>query len=236
MYRQKKILAIIPARSGSKGLKDKNIKELNGKPLIAYTIEAAKKSGVFEDIVVSTDSDYYAKIAVKYGAQVPYLRPKELSSDISKSSDVILHEIEKYEKYGKIYDYFMLLQPTSPLRDETDIKNSVDLLINTEANSVVSVCECEHSHLLTCKLDISNRLDGLLDKINNLRRQDMESYYRLNGAIYISNVEYYKKYSNFYKEKCTAYIMDKYKSIDIDDIYQFKFAELLLKSNLEGEY
>lgn len=232
MYRQKKFLAIIPARSGSKGLKDKNIKKLNGKPLIAYAIESAKKSGVFEDIVVSTDSEVYAQIAIKYGAQVKSLRPKELSTDMSKSSDVILYEIDKAQRNGKKYDYFVLLQPTSPLRDEIDIKKSVDLLIEKDANAVVSVCECEHSELLSCKLDKSNRLDGLLDKINNSRRQDMDLYYRLNGAIYISNIEYFKMYKNFYKEKCIAYIMDKYKSIDIDDIYQFKFAEMIINCNL----
>ncbi|WP_455815880.1 acylneuraminate cytidylyltransferase family protein [Clostridium butyricum] len=122
-----KIIAIIPARSGSKGLKDKNIKEINGKPLIAYTIESAIKSNVFKDVLVSTDSKKYLEIAVKYGAYVPFLRNEKLAKDTSSTNDVIEDVLTQLKKIGKEYDAFMLLQPTSPLRSIEDIKNALKL-------------------------------------------------------------------------------------------------------------
>lgn len=224
-----KILAIIPARSGSKGLKDKNIRILNTKPLIAYTIEAALKSGVFEDVVVSTDSEEYKKISEEYGAWVPFLRSKDLSKDTSSTNEVIEDVILKLKDVGKEYDLLMILQPTSPLRDEEDIRNSVNLLYAKKANSVVSMCECDHSPLLTKALDENMNLDGFLSDLKQTRRQDFKKFYRLNGAIYLIKVDYFLKYKDFYKENSYAYIMDKNKSIDIDNIYDFNFAEILIK-------
>lgn len=224
-----RILAIITARSGSKGLKHKNIKKINGKPLIAYTIEAAKNSGIFMDIIVSTDSEKYADISKEYGASVPFLRSKELSSDTATSIDVILSVIEKMEELGSIYDYFMLLQPTSPLRTSNNIVEAYDLLKQKNANTVVGVCETEHSPLISNTLDPSLLLDKFLDKAKNMRRQDMPVYYRINGAIYICKVEYFKKYKDFYKEKSYAYIMNKRESVDIDDEIDFKLAEAIMK-------
>ncbi len=223
-----KILAIIPARSGSKGLKDKNIKNLNGKPLIAYTIEAALKSGVFKDVVVSTDSEEYKKISEEYGAWVPFLRSKDLSKDTSSTNEVIKDVILKLKDAGKEYDALMILQPTSPLRDEEDIRNSENLLYEKKANSVVSMCECDHSPLLTKALDGNMNLDGFLSDLKQTRRQDLKKIYRLNGAIYLIKVDYFLKYQDFYKENSYAYIMDKNKSIDIDNIYDFKLAEILM--------
>ena len=222
-------LAIIPARSGSKGLTNKNIKSLNGKPLIAYTIEAALESGIFKDVIVSTDSKEYADIAIKYGAKVPFLRAKELSTDKASTNDVIEEMIIKLDSMNYKYDNFVLLQPTSPLRDKDDIINAYDLFINKRANSVISMCECEHSPILAKKLEENRRLDGFLSDIDKVRRQDLNSYYRLNGAIYISKVRYFLKYKDFYKENSYAYIMSKEKSVDIDDIFDFQFAEFLLK-------
>ena len=226
-------MAIIPARSGSKGIKDKNIKLLNGKPLISYTIESAKKSNVFKDIIVSTDSKEYKEICEKYGAWVPFLRGQDLSGDEVATNDVIIDVLIKLKELGKEYDSFMILQPTSPLRDEYDICESTKLFYDNNFNSVVSMCECEHSPLLSKYLGESKCLDGFLSDLNKLRRQDLECYYRLNGAIYISKVEYFFKYRDFYKKDCCAYIMSKEKSVDIDDIFDFKFAEFLLsmKSN-----
>lgn len=224
-------LAIIPARSGSKGLINKNIRKLNGKPLIAYTIEAAINSRIFSDIIVSTDSQEYADIAVKYGAKVPFLRPKELGADNTGSNDVVEDVLLKMKKMGKEYENFMLLQPTSPLRDDKDILDAFNTFISKDAKSVISMCECEHSPLLFKQLGEDKCLDGFLSNIEKLRRQDLECYYRLNGAIYISKVDYFLKYKDFYKEKCYAYIMSKEKSVDIDDILDFKFAEFLLRMN-----
>lgn len=224
-----KIIAIITARSGSKGIIDKNIKMINGKPLIAYTIEAAKKSGVFTDILVSTDSERYKQVSEEYGAWVPFLRSESLAQDETSTVDVIEDVLIRLRGIGKSYDSFMLLQPTSPLRDELDIRDSVKLFEEKKANSVVSMCECEHSPVLSKQLEDNKCLDGFLSDIDKVRRQDLNSYYRLNGAIYISKVRYFLKYKDFYKENSYAYIMSKEKSVDIDDIFDFQFAEFLLK-------
>lgn len=225
---REKILAIIPARSGSKGLKDKNIKMMNGKPLIAYTIEAAKKSKIFEDIIISTDSEKYAKIAKKYGGSVPYLRDEKLANDNAKSSDVIFDILNRIEKK---YDLFILLQPTSPLRTEKNIIEAYKMYLEKKANSVVSVCEMEHSPLWANSLNEERRMDSFLKGIDvNGNRQELEIYYRINGALYIANVEYFKKYQDFYYKDSYAYIMEKENSIDIDDELDFKIAEYLIKN------
>jgi len=232
MFNNKRFLAIITARSGSKGLKDKNIKKLNGKPMMAYTIEAAEKSGIFDDIIVSTDSEKYAKISVDYGAQVPFLRPESLASDTASSMDVIEYTILELEKRGLKYDYFILLQPTSPLRDEKDIFNAVKLLFEKNANAIVSVCEVDHSPLLMNTLEKSLSMDKFIpDNISN-RRQDLPKHYRLNGAIYLSSMEYFLLYKNFYKEKSYAYIMDGKDSIDIDGDVDFLLASVLMKNKI----
>ncbi|WP_270670117.1 acylneuraminate cytidylyltransferase family protein [Paraclostridium bifermentans] len=227
MFDNKKFLAIIPARSGSKGLKDKNIKQLKNKPLIAYTIEAAKKSNIFDNIIVSTDSTVYADISKEYGAEIPFLRPKQISEDATTTVDVIVHTLKELKKRGKTYDYFVLLQPTSPLRNFEDIRGAVSMLIEKQANSIISVCEVDHSSELNICLGESYSMDGFLNN-KNLRRQDMPTEYRVNGAIYICHVKYFEKHKNFYDNNSYAYIMDKKNSIDIDDIYDFKVAEAML--------
>lgn len=140
-------LAIIPARSGSKGLKDKNIKLLNGKPLLVYSIEAALQAGVFDQVMVSTDSIEYSKIAKSYGAQVPFLRSEVNSSDQASSWDMVREVLSFYREEGKEFDSFCLLQPTSPLRNAEDIRNAYRLYAEHKAASVISVCETEHSPL-----------------------------------------------------------------------------------------
>lgn len=225
---QNKILAIIPARSGSKGLAHKNIKLLNGKPLMAYTIEAARKSGIFSNIIVSTDSKEYAEVAKKYGAETPYLRNKDISGDEATTVDVIIDTINQLKKMGKTYDYFMLLQPTSPLRNASDIKESMQLALEKDANAIVSMCECEHPIEWTRRLSGEKCLDGFLEGKAS-RRQEEERAYRLNGAIYLAKVDYFLQCKQFYKEKCFAYIMPQEHSIDIDTIYDFYMAKILIK-------
>lgn len=230
MYRGKKFLAIIPARSGSKGVENKNIKQLNGKHLIGYTIEAAKESNVFEDIIVSTDLFEYAEIAKSYGANVPFLRDKNLAEDNSKTEDVIVNTIYKLEQIGMRYDYFVLLQPTSPLRTSEDIINAVNLLIDNELSSVVSVCEMEHSIKICNKLPNDLSMNKFLSLSDVKRRQEFEKYYRINGAIYISDVNNYLENKNFYNERSKAYIMKQINSVDIDTELDFIIAEAILKS------
>lgn len=234
MYKGNKILAIIPARSGSKGIIDKNIKLLNGKPLIAYTIEATIKSRVCTDIVVSTDSVEYAEISKKFGAEVPFLRPEHLAKDDSSTEDVISFTLFKLSELNRNYDYIIILQPTSPLRTSEDIKNSITTLIDEKLNSIVSVCEAEHSPLLCNTLNNNLDLKGFIKKKNNKRRQDLKKFYRVNGAIYAIRVDQYIETKDFYGGLSKAYIMDNINSIDIDTDLDFKFAEYLLKSkNIE---
>lgn len=229
-------IAIIPARSGSKGLIDKNIKLLGNKPLMAYTIEAALKSKMFNCIHVSTDSEKYARIAAQHGAEVIFLRSKELSSDSATTNDVVQFVLEKYRERNKHFERFAVLQPTSPLRTEKNIIEAFNLYDEKDAKSVVGVCETENSPLLCNRLNEEHSLDGFLPVENIKRRQDMEKYYRINGAIYLSDVEFFSERKTFYHERSFAYIMNSLQSVDIDTEVDFKYAEFLMKSNLADDF
>ncbi|MCM3124160.1 MULTISPECIES: acylneuraminate cytidylyltransferase family protein [unclassified Mesobacillus] len=227
-------LAIIPARSGSKGLRDKNILSLNNKPLIAYTIEAAKSSNLFEEIFVSTDSEEYAIIARQWGAKVPFLRREELSSDTASSWDVVKDTILEYEKAGNHFDTVALLQPTSPLRKAEDISKGYDLFREKKANAIVSVCEAEHSPLWCNTLPEDKSLKNFINKeIVSSPRQKLPSFYRINGALYLVKIDYLMKTTSIFDEKCYALEMEKQNSIDIDDIFDFKIAEALISSPIK---
>lgn len=213
-----KNIAIIPARSGSKGLKDKNIIDLNGKPLLDYTIQAALKSECFDEIMVSTDSEVYAKIAKECGANVPFLRSVELSGDTASTWDTVREVLMKYESKGMTFDYIVLLQPTSPLRDEEDIREAFNMLVNLNANNLTAVTEVEHPVQWCFKLPDNYKLDDMAKSpYNYMRRQQLEKYYHENGAIYIIDAKkIMDKSYNFYADKCVAYVMPREKSIDID--------------------
>lgn len=233
----KRIIAIIPARSGSKGLPDKNIRTINGKPLIAYSIETAKKSELFDAIHVSTDSEKYSQIATEFGADQPFLRDYDTSGDAASSWDVVREVLIKYKKIGQEFDICILLQPTSPLRTSEDIKNAFALFDNKGAKAVVSVTEVEHPIQWCFTLDESNSLQSFAkSKYKNVRRQDLEKNYRENGAIYIVNVkDILNPEFDIYESKCYAYVMDRNKSVDIDTLIDFKFAELLIQTDLEAK-
>ncbi|GAB6189623.1 acylneuraminate cytidylyltransferase family protein [Marinitoga arctica] len=236
MYKNKRFLAIIPARGGSKGIKNKNIIKLNNKPLINYTIEAAKESKIFDEIMVTTDSDKISKIAKECGAKIPFLRPAELSTDTANSKDVILHTLNYYINRNINFDYFMLLQPTSPLRKSEDIINAVELLFKKCANSIVGVCEVEHSPLFSNTLPEDLSLSNFIkEEFKNKRRQDLPKFYRINGAIYISKISHFIKTQDFYSEKSYAYIMPKERSIDIDNYIDLKLAEILMEEYNENK-
>lgn len=228
-------LAIIPARSGSKGLKDKNIKLLNGKPLMAYTIEAALESKQFETVMVSTDSEEYAKIARKYGAEVPFLRSQETSRDTSSTWDTVDEVLNNYLVQGKQFDTFAVLQPTSPLRNSTHIQQAYETFNEKNAKAVVSVCETEHSPLICNTLNDSQELTNFINKNRMIRRQEMQKYYRLNGAIYISDIDFYNEDHYLYREGSYAYIMDSMDSIDIDTMLDFVIAECIIRGKLEKD-
>ncbi len=224
-----KNIAIIPARSGSKGLADKNIKKICGKPLIAYTIEVALKSECFDEVMVSTDSEKYAKIAKKYGASVPFLRGNETSSDTASSWDMVDEVLHNYEALGKKFDTFCLLQPTSPLRIADDIKDAYRLYEERSAISVVSMTELEHPIEWCGNIDDTCSLAGFIEKNNDSRRQDMRKTYRPNGAIYIVSITEFKNDRFLYREGSFAYIMPQERSVDIDTSLDFKIAEIMLR-------
>lgn len=232
MNANKGMLAVITARSGSKGLKDKNIKMLNGIPMMAYTVQAARGSGVFDQVMVSTDSVKYAEIAERFGASVPFLRSSETASDHATTRDVILEVFNQYERLGLSFDRFMILQPTSPLRTAAHIREALRIFDEKNAKGVISVCEVDHSPLWCNTLPENGSLQGFLDTPSNTRRQNLDTYYRINGAIYLFDVPYYMDHEEVYGSDVYAYIMDKHQSIDIDDQFDFMVAEAIMKNGV----
>lgn len=221
-------IAIIPARSGSKGLKDKNIKELNGKPLLAYSIEAAKESGLLDEIMVSTDSSKYSEIARSFGANVPFLRSEGNSSDKASSWDVVLEVLSRYFETGKKFDSVCLLQPTSPLRTANDIVEAYKLFEAKQADAVTSVCEVDHSPLWTMTLPPNLSLEEFKKRDSDTPRQLLEKYYRLNGAIYIRKINYSNKGIQLIDTNEFAYIMPREHSVDIDTELDFVIAKAIM--------
>lgn len=225
-----KNIAIIPARSGSKGLKDKNIRLLNGKPLMAYSIEAAQKSGLFDEIFVSTDSEEYAQIAREWGANVPFLRSELIAGDTASSWDAVKEAINHYGQQGKLFDTVTLLQPTSPLRTAEDIIEGYKLMEDRKAESVIAVCEMDHSPLWSNVLPQNHCMSGFIrEEVKNKPRQELPAYYRINGALYIVKVDLLAHIEELYNEKCFAYVMPREKSIDIDTMIDFSTAEAIMK-------
>lgn len=227
MINDKKILAFIPARGGSKRLPQKNILSLAGKPLIAWSIDAAKNSKYIDDIFVSTDDKNIASIASTYGIDIPELRPSYLASDNSSTDSALIYTLEKY---AKNIDIVVILQPTSPLRNFNHIDESLELFIKNDAFSVVSVTECEHSPLWANTLPNDLNLENFISKEAQKRSQDLSKFYRLNGAIYIFDVKKLLEYNGIvYTSRSYAYIMDQIASVDIDTQTDFLYAEFLTK-------
>ncbi|MCG9597818.1 acylneuraminate cytidylyltransferase family protein [Vibrio sp. Isolate25] len=229
MLEGKRVFAVIPARSGSKRLPMKNILPLAGKPTIAWTIAASLQSEYIDRVVVSTDDVNLKNVALEWGAEAPFLRPKELSSDTASTDDVLLHAINELALESD--DIVILLQPTSPLRTALDIDNSLRLLEGKDVSGVVSVCECEHSPLWSNTLPVDRKMGNFLDsKHSKARSQDLPTHFRLNGAIYAYRVAFLKKYKyRHYSDEIVASIMSQECSIDIDTKLDFDFARFLLE-------
>jgi len=225
MHKNKRILAIIPARGGSKRLPGKNILELAGKAMISWTIEAALNSKYIDDTLITSDCDTILDIAQKYDTRT-IKRPPELSGDDASSVDAIIHALKQVSEK---YDYVVLLQPTSPLRTSRHIDEAIMLLNEKNADAIISVSEMNHSPLWSNQLDDSLSMENFLDEeILNKRSQELSTFYRLNGAIYICNIKKLLKEKTFFIQKnIYAYKMDKESSVDIDDDMDFKLAELL---------
>lgn len=229
MYNDKRILAIIPARKGSKGIKNKNIVDLNGKPLIYYTIREALKSDYVDKVVVSTDGEKIAKISKEIGAQVPYIRPEHLSTDEAKSIDVVLHCIEYYEeKLKEKYDYVLLLQPTSPLRKVEHIDEAIRKLMASSEKSLIGLCESDKNPVIMRTIEKNKMKEVISFKGDNLRRQALPKFYTINGAIYINAVSMLKEKKAFLDDKTLPYIMDKKSSVDIDDYVDLELAKIMM--------
>jgi CMP-N-acetylneuraminic acid synthetase len=232
MYKGKRFLAIIPARSGSKGVRDKNIRPLCGKPLMAYTIEAAIDCGVIDMVLVSTDSEEYASIAKKYGAEVPFLRPLNISGDMSLASEYIVHALESLREAGHTYDYFVLLQPTSPLRKTEHIIAGVQMIVGENLDSVVSFSEAEHPPAYFHSLPNDFNLGSLA--LTESNRQEHKKQYRINGMLYIAKCDNYLQNHSFYGENSKALIIDNSYALDIDSEHDFALAEFLWERMQSG--
>lgn len=223
-------IAIIPARSGSKGLPDKNIIDLKGKPLISYTIRAALDSGCFDEVMVSTDSEQYAEIAREHGANVPFLRSAEMSCDTAIIWDTIREVLTNYKENGKNFEYVAVLQPTSPLRDASDILGVFELRKKQNAHNAVTVTEVDHPVQWCFKLPEDCSMDEMSkSSYNYTLRQDLEPYYRENGAVYLIDAKKImdSKY-DFYADKCVGYVMMREKSVDIDTTLDLIIAEAMM--------
>lgn len=225
---KERVLALIPARGGSKGIPGKNTKELEGKPLIAYSIEVAKKCSCIDDVLVSTDSRNIAEIAQNYGAWVPFLRPVELASDTARTIDAVIYTIQRLAQEGRKYDYVVLLQPTSPLRIAEDIEKAFCLAQNT-GRDVVSVSPVNDSPILIRTIDGEGKLAPLLTECSTIRRQDMPQYYRVNGSIYVNRVSELSLQTSL-NDNPVGYVMPKERSVDIDEMVDFFVAERYLES------
>lgn len=233
MINDQSVLALIPARGGSKRLPGKNVRLLAGRPLIQWSIDAAINSGYVDRVMVSTDSEDIAKVAESGGANVPFMRSSELATDTATSMQVIDDAIARLSQSGEHYDILVLLQPTSPLRTSYDIDAALELFERRQASSIVSVCLCEHSPLWSAALPDNLSLDGFMDNsLVNRRSQDLGDYYRLNGAIYIAEPHKLQQQGSFFfADGSFGYAMPRERSVDIDTELDFRFVEFLVSQN-----
>lgn len=234
MLAQKKILAVVAARGGSKGLPRKNLKILAGKPLIAWSIDEAMKSRYIDTVIVSSEDLEILEVARRFGAVVPFVRPVELATDGASGTAAVLHAVETLTDY----DYVVLLQPTSPLRTVQDIDSCLELAIHNGAVSVVSVTQCEKSVYWACTIDASrnNRIQFLFDEKNTkLRRQELPTTYVLNGAIYVAQCGWLRATKKLIGEETLCYEMPRDRSVDIDTEMDLIVAEALINVSTGGD-
>lgn len=224
-----RILYIIPARGGSKGIYYKNIKLLNGKPLICYTIDVARQLSADSDICVTTDDDKIIEVVENYGLKVPFKRPENLATDTANTSDVIFHALEFYEEKNIFYDLIVLLQPSSPFRNSNHVFEALKLY-NTDLDMIVSVKKSKSPTVLCIEND-EGFVELFLNK-THLRRQDFESFYEYNGAIYIINVDRFKKLGLNGLVQIRKYLMDEISSLDIDTPYDWSIADVFIKTTI----
>lgn len=234
MYKDKKILAVITARGGSKGIPRKNIKDLCGKPLIAYTIKAAKASKYLTRCIVSTDDKEIADISRKFDADVPFIRPEEFAQDESTSMEVVRHALSWLsENKDEYYDYLMILQPTSPLRTAEDIDACIEKIVDTNADSVMSMMELVDFSLKKLKVIEDDEIKPLVEEEagQSSRRQDLSKIYKRNCAIYLTKTELIMK-GDLFGKISRPYIMSEERSVDINKPIDFELAEFWIKKKI----
>ncbi|TLD41229.1 MAG: N-Acetylneuraminate cytidylyltransferase [Candidatus Jettenia ecosi] len=226
------MIAIVPARGGSKGLPGKNIKELLGKPMIASAIEEGLRSRYLSEVIVSTDDKEIAEVAVRYGAKCPFMRPVELATDKSLAMDTYTYTIERLNKeFGYNIREFVVLQPTSPLRIAEDIDNTIEIFKTHDADSAVSFTKEHHPISWHKFLDENNKITPLFEeKVQN--RQEIRPTYYPNGAVYVFKLSVVKS-GRYYTENSYAYVMPADRSVDVDTIDDFEYAEFLLRKRYE---
>jgi N-acylneuraminate cytidylyltransferase/CMP-N,N'-diacetyllegionaminic acid synthase len=237
IYENVKILSIIPARLGSKNIPGKNIKYFAGKPLIEYTIESALNSKLINRVIVSTESEEIAQISRNYGAEIPFLRPVELAQDETPTLPVLQHVVDfLHNKESYEPDMIVTLQPTSPLRKTEHIDEAIIKLIETEADSVVSLCKVEHSPYWMKKLEGDNRVFSFIEESEKYtRRQDLPKIYRLNGAVYVTKYDVLMRGNRILGDDTRAIIMSQEDSIDIDTELDLMLAELVFLKRRNNE-
>lgn len=226
MYKGKSILGLIPARGGSKGLPRKNILPLLGKPLMAWTIEEAKKSRYIDRLILSSEDSEIIATARQWGCEVPFVRPAELAGDDTPGVDPVLHALQAIPES---YDYVVLLQVTSPLRTVEDIDRCLEYCISKKAPVCIAVTEPEKSPYWMYRLDEDNRLIPLMDEgYTSKRRQDLPTTYVINGAVYVVGTGWVKQNRTFLTPETLAYVMPRERSIDVDSAQDITICELLL--------
>ncbi|ESP95108.1 cytidylyltransferase domain-containing protein [Pseudoalteromonas luteoviolacea] len=228
-----KILAIVPARAGSKRLPKKNVRKLNGTPLVGYTLNAATASKYISHTIATSDCPEVLAIAKEYPNTTALLRPDELASDTATSIDVVKHAIDYAQEQGIEFDTICLLQPTSPLRDSEDIDNAIELFIAKNAKGVVSMTECSHSPLWATPLETEGQFKQFLSTLTGTRSQDLPKYYQLNGAIYLVDRVIFKQEGKLlFEHEFYPFIMSSENSVDIDTEIDFLTAELIVKNRI----
>ncbi len=234
MNQQGKVLAIIPARGGSKGLPGKNLRPLSGRPLVAWPVGTALGCKSIDRVIISTDDPEIAEAARRAGAEVPFLRPTHLADDAASSMDVIMHALDSLASLGQEYEYVVLLEPTSPLTESGDVEDALSLLRESreKADAIVGICRIESTHP---EYDVRRNSVGLIspyaapDFKSLRRRQDIEELYFLEGSLYISSVEAFRRHRTFYHDRTLGFEVPRWKSIEVDDIFDFIMIEAVLQ-------
>jgi len=228
------VLAYIPARSGSKSIIDKNIVDICGKPLIAYSIEAGKKSKYVDRVMVSTDSAEYAEISKKYGAEIPYLRPLELASDTAVEMDSCQHLINWLEQHHDVFDIIIKLEPTSPLRIAEDVDKAIEKLVEKDGDTVVTVTEAFTHPFWMNTLPQDHSMNGFIKPdVAKKNRQQLPVYFQLDGLVYVAKWDFMKKNKTWFAENSFATITPNHRAVDIDGPTQLELVRIIIKQRVE---